>query len=94
MALNYEKAAFYLLLYHIYMHDIISCSENKSGDLICPFSCNLLQKFGSQIFTFFFFFLRSVDQKFRKLSMHVNVFIVYCFKQNHYYILIYRYLDF
>lgn len=93
MALNYEKAAFYLLLYHIYMHDIISCSENKSGDLICPFSCNLLQKFGSQIFNFFFL-LRSVDQKFRKLSMHVNVFKVYCFKQNHYYIHIYRYLGY
>lgn len=59
----------------------------------CPFSCNLLQKFGSQIFNFFFL-LRSVDQKFRKLSMHVNVFIVYCFKQNHYYIHIYRYLGY
>lgn len=55
MALNYEKAAFYLLLYHIYMHDIISCSENKSGDLICPFSCNLLQNLVLRFLIFFSF---------------------------------------
>lgn len=50
------------------------------------------------VFRFIYFFLRSVDQKFRKLSIHVDVFIVYCFKQNHYYIYIYiytcRYLDY
>lgn len=69
------------------MHDIISCSQNKNVDPICSFSCNLLQNFGFQIYLFFFKDLLIRNSE--KLSIHVDVFIVYCFKQNHYYIYIY-----